>query len=139
MHERGSTRAIRMRRQNWCWPLRAVACRVPWRCFDRQSDRSRYPGPWDNTRTASPGVLGAVGCGVHRLADDLETGKAVLRDCIEATIGFDAPGAAIAAQPSCLVRMFAPGGNPQVRTPFPVIGQLQNHAGLQVHVVADAG
>ncbi len=73
------------------------------------------------------------------LAGDLETGKAVLRDYIKATIGFEKLGAELGAQPKSLIRMFGPRGNPQARNLFTVISHLQKHAGIQLHVVGDAG
>ncbi|MDA0952883.1 MAG: transcriptional regulator, partial [Proteobacteria bacterium] len=49
------------------------------------------------------------------LAGDVETGKAVLRDYINATIGFDRLGAATGTPPKSLMRMFGPRGNPNAR------------------------
>ncbi len=47
------------------------------------------------------------------LAGDVDTGKAILRDCIKATIGFEKLGEATGTQPKSLIRMFGPRGNPQ--------------------------
>jgi hypothetical protein len=68
------------------------------------------------------------------LSGDLETGKTILRDYIKATIGFEKLGAATGAPPKSLIRMFGPRGNPQARNLFSVIGYLQKHAGLRLHV-----
>ena len=70
------------------------------------------------------------------LAGDIDTGKAILRDYIKATIGFEKLGAATATPPKSLIRMFGPRGNPQARNLFSVIGYLQKQAGLQLHVTA---
>jgi hypothetical protein len=67
------------------------------------------------------------------LAGDLDAGKAVLRDYINATIGFERLGAAIGAQPKSLMRMFSPSGNPNARNLFGVLGELQRHSGVQLH------
>jgi DNA-binding phage protein len=70
------------------------------------------------------------------LAGDIETGKAILRDYIKATIGFQKLGEATGNQPKSLIRMFGPRGNPQARNLFGVLGYLQRQAGLQLHVTA---
>jgi hypothetical protein len=56
------------------------------------------------------------------LAGDVDTGKAILRDYIKATVGFEKPGEATGTQPKGLIRMFGPRGNPQARN-------LQKQAG----------
>ena len=70
------------------------------------------------------------------LAGDIDTGKAILRDYIKATIGFEKLGVATETPPKSLIRMFGPRGNPQARNLFSVIGYLQKQAGLQLHVTA---
>jgi len=44
------------------------------------------------------------------LTGDVDTGKAVLRDYINATIGFEALGTATDRSPKSLMRMFGPKG-----------------------------
>jgi hypothetical protein len=68
------------------------------------------------------------------LADDVESGKTLLRDYIKATVGFEKLGAATGAPPKSLIRMFGPRGNPQAKNLFSVIGYLQKRAGLRLHV-----
>ena len=70
------------------------------------------------------------------LSGDLETGKAIMRDYIKATVGFEKLGAATGAPPKSLIRMFGPRGNPQARNLFNVIGYLQKRAGVRLHVSA---
>ena len=70
------------------------------------------------------------------LAGEVETGKAILRDYIKATVGFEKLGAATGVSPKSLSRMFGPRGNAQARDLFAVIGCLQRHAGLTLHVTA---
>lgn len=70
------------------------------------------------------------------LAGDVDTGKAVLRDYIKATIGFEKLGAATGTSPKSLIRMFGPQGNPQARNLFGVIACLQKQAGIALHVEA---
>jgi hypothetical protein len=42
----------------------------------------------------------------------LDEGRAAVRSCINATIGFEKPGAALGRSPKSLMRMFGPSGNP---------------------------
>ena len=68
------------------------------------------------------------------LAGDVDTGRAVLRDYINATIGFQELGGLTDKSPKSLMRMFGPEGNPQARNLFEIIGQLQKREGLQLKV-----
>ena len=70
------------------------------------------------------------------LAGDVETGKAVLRDYINATIGFRELGEVTDKSSKSLMRMLGPHGNPQARNLFEIIGRLQEHEGLQLKVQA---
>ena len=70
------------------------------------------------------------------LAGDVETGKIVLRDYINATIGFDELGSLTNKPPKSLMRMFGPTGNPHARNLFEVISRIQEHEGVQLEVKA---
>ena len=70
------------------------------------------------------------------LAGEVETGKAVLRDYINATIGFQELGDLIAKSPKSLIRMFGPHGNPQSRNLFEILRCLQEREGLHLKVQA---
>ena len=59
------------------------------------------------------------------LTGDVDTGKAILRDYIKATVGFEKLAEATDTPPKSLIRMFGPRGNPQARNLFSVIGYLQ--------------
>ena len=74
------------------------------------------------------------------LSGDLDTGKAVLRVYINATIGFEALGDLTDKSPKSLMRMFGPKGNSQARNLFEVIGHLQRREGLhfELRTVLDA-
>jgi hypothetical protein len=74
------------------------------------------------------------------LDGNLEEGRAGLRSCINATIGFERLGAVLGRSPKSLMRMFGPSGNPTAENLLAVIGLLQEEAGvrLQVRAVADA-
>jgi hypothetical protein len=71
------------------------------------------------------------------LSGDVDTGKAVLRDYINATIGFEGLGDLTGKSPKSLMRMFGPRGNPQARNLFEIIGYLQKREGLhfEIHTV----
>lgn len=68
------------------------------------------------------------------LSGDMETGKSILRDYINATVGFEKLAAATDTPAKSLMRMFSPSGNPQARNLFGVLGYLQKQAGVQFHV-----
>ncbi len=68
------------------------------------------------------------------LSGDVETGKAVLRNYINATIGFEALGGLTDKSPKSLMRMFGPKGNPQARNLFEIIDHLQKREGVHFEV-----
>jgi hypothetical protein len=57
-------------------------------------------------------------------------GKAILRDYINATIGFEELSRLTGRPAKSLMRMLGPRGNPQARNLFEVIGHLQRIEGL---------
>lgn len=68
------------------------------------------------------------------LTGDVDTGKAILRDYIKATVGFEKLAEATDTPPKSLIHMFGPRGNPQARNLCGVIGCLQKQAGVERHV-----
>ena len=70
------------------------------------------------------------------LAGDMDAGQAVLRDYINATIGFEEPAEAFDKSSKSLMRMFGPKGNPQTSNLFAVIGYLQEQEGIHLEVRA---
>ena len=70
------------------------------------------------------------------LAGNVGTGKAVLRDYINATVGFEALAAATGISAKSLMRMFGPNGNPQAQNLFAVLRHLLQHAKLRMEVRA---
>jgi DNA-binding phage protein len=66
------------------------------------------------------------------LAGDIDTGKTVLRDYINATVGFDELGTVTHKSPKSLMRMLGPGGNPQVSNLFAIVAYLQKTEGLRL-------
>ena len=63
------------------------------------------------------------------LAGDIDSGKAVLRDYINATIGFETLSRVFDKSSKSLMRMFGPKGNPQASNLFAVISYLQELEG----------
>ncbi len=73
------------------------------------------------------------------LAGDLETGKAVLRDFINATVGFDRLASATGTPPKSLMRMLGPAGNPNARNLLGVLGELQKLSGIRLRASTNDG
>ena len=69
---------------------------------------------------------------------DVETGKAVLRDYINATIGFAELAQATQHSPKSLMRMLGPSGNPQARNLFEIVDYLQRKEKVRFNVAAAA-
>jgi DNA-binding phage protein len=68
------------------------------------------------------------------LNGELEIGKGVLRDYIKATMGFEALSKETGIPSKSLMRMLGRAGNPQASNLFAVIGALQRHAGIELHL-----
>lgn len=68
------------------------------------------------------------------IAGEVEVGKAVLRDYINATVGFEKLSEATGMPSKSLMRMFGPKGNPRANNLFTVIGELQRVSGLRLAV-----
>ena len=77
---------------------------------------------------------------MQALLDGNLQGRAALRSCINATIGFEKLGMALGRSPKSLMRMFGPSGNPTAENLLGVISLLQEETGVRLHVraVADA-
>lgn len=68
------------------------------------------------------------------LSGDVETGKIILRDFINATIGFTKLSDATHRSAKSLMRMLSPGGNPQARNLFEIVACLQRAEGVRFEV-----
>ena len=68
------------------------------------------------------------------LAGDVETGKTILRDYINATVGFEKLGAAMHKSPKSLMRMFGEKGNPQAQNLFSVFAYIQKKEKIKLDV-----
>ncbi|MBI1739875.1 MAG: transcriptional regulator [Acidobacteriales bacterium] len=72
------------------------------------------------------------------LSGDVETGKTVLRDYINATIGFAELAEATQHSTKSLMRMLGPSGNPQARNLFEIVEYLQRKERVRFKVAAAA-
>ena len=68
------------------------------------------------------------------LAGELDTGKSVLRDYINATIGFQELAGLIGKDPKNLMRTFSDKGNPTAEDLFAVLTRLQAREGVRLVV-----
>ena len=65
------------------------------------------------------------------LSGDVETGKIILRDFINATVGFTKLSGATHRSAKSLMRMLGPRGNPQARNLFEIVAYLQRAEGVR--------
>jgi DNA-binding phage protein len=72
------------------------------------------------------------------VSGDVGTGKAVLRDYINATIGFAELAEATHHSAKSLMRMLSPSGNPQARNLFEIVEYLQRKERVRFKVAAAA-
>ena len=68
------------------------------------------------------------------LCGDVETGKIVLRDFINATVGFTKLSDVTHRSAKSLMRMLGPRGNPQARNLFEIVAYLQKVEGVRFEV-----
>lgn len=73
------------------------------------------------------------------LGGDIAVGKAVLRDLVNATVGFEALAAELKKPSKSLHRMLAPRGNPSTENFFGIVSALQKKAHVKLRVTAKAG
>ena len=72
------------------------------------------------------------------LAGDVATGKTILRDYINATVGFTDLAEATRIPSKSLMRMLGPAGNPRANNLFEIVSFLQHREGLRFEVKARA-
>jgi hypothetical protein len=78
------------------------------------------------------GLLGdAIEC---LLAGDVALGKEILRDYINATVGFPKLAAHTKIHAKTLHQMFGPAGNPTARNLFEIVAYLQRAEGVSLQV-----
>ena len=72
------------------------------------------------------------------LRDEMDVGKVLLRDYINATVGFEDLAQATRKNPKSLMRMLSARGNPRAENLFSVIAHLQKNEGIKLGVQARA-
>lgn len=70
------------------------------------------------------------------LSGEVEAGKSILRDYINATIGFAQLAQATDHSAKSLMRMLGPSGNPQARNLFEIVEYLQRRERVRFRVAA---
>lgn len=70
------------------------------------------------------------------LVGEPEAGKSLLRDYINATLGFDALGAAVGKSPKSVMRMLSAKGNPTSENLSSILACLQEREGVRLSVHA---
>ncbi len=70
------------------------------------------------------------------LRGDEATGKVVLRDVVNATIGFERLAAELKKPSKSLHRMLGPNGNPSTANFFAILQVLQRRVGVKLRVKA---
>jgi DNA-binding phage protein len=69
---------------------------------------------------------------------DTAVGKTILRDLVNATIGFEKLASTLKKPSKSLHRMLAPRGNPSTENFFSIVRALQKKAHVKLHVTAKA-
>ncbi len=73
------------------------------------------------------------------LGGDTAAGKAILRDLVNATVGFEELAAELNKPSKSLHGMLAPRGNPSTENFFSIVSALQKRARVKLRVTAKAG
>ena len=68
------------------------------------------------------------------LGGDVQTGKAILRDYINATVGFSRLSRSTRIPSKSIMRMLGPAGNPRAQNIFDIVATLQQYEGIRLHV-----
>jgi DNA-binding phage protein len=71
------------------------------------------------------------------LRGELDAGKILLRDYVNATVGFERLAEATHKSPKSLMRMLSAEGNPRADNLFAVIAHLQKNEGIALGVRAE--
>jgi DNA-binding phage protein len=68
------------------------------------------------------------------LAGDVATAKTILRDYINATVGFADLAEATQIPSKSIMRMLGPTGNPRAGNLFEIVRYLQRHEGVRFEI-----
>ena len=70
------------------------------------------------------------------LSDETDVAKRLLRDYVNATIGFQELGTLTNKDPKSLMRMLGPKGNPSLKNISSLLASLKENEGVKLHVEA---
>ena len=70
------------------------------------------------------------------LNDEINVAKVLLRDYVNATVGFQELGILTQKDPKSLMRMLSPRGNPSLKNISSLLASLKEHEGVKLHVRA---
>ncbi len=73
------------------------------------------------------------------LNDDLETGKILLRDYVNATVGFETLAKEMDKNPKSLMRMLSEKGNPRADNLLAMVARLKRREGVSFSLTRDNG
>ena len=68
------------------------------------------------------------------LSGEITLAKTILRDYINATVGFNGLAEATHIPPKSLMRMFSAAGNPRAANLFEIVSFLQHREGVRFHL-----
>ena len=70
------------------------------------------------------------------LSNEVDVAKSLLRDYVNATIGFKQLGEIVDKKPTSLMRMLSEKGNPSIDNMSQVLAAVREHEGIKLHVSA---
>jgi DNA-binding phage protein len=68
--------------------------------------------------------------------NDVQTAKALIRDYVLASIGFEALAKEVGKKPESIKRMLSAKGNPTINNMAALLSSLTEHEGIELHVEA---
>lgn len=71
------------------------------------------------------------------LNDEIDMAKVLLRDYVNATVGFQELGVLTQKTPKSLMRMLSPSGNPSLKNISSLLASLKEHEGVKLYVQAE--
>lgn len=72
-------------------------------------------------------------------SDDFETGKALLRDYVNATVGFETLAEDMQKDPKSLMRMLSAKGNPRADNLLAIVARLKQREGVSLSLTQNNG
>ena len=75
----------------------------------------------------------AVECLIN---NEVDVAKSLLRDYVNATIGFTQLGEIVDKKPTSLMRMLSAKGNPSIDNMSQILAAVREHEGIELHVSA---